>query len=70
MLILLTDHLTRLYTGFNVFSYLTMRAILSALTALVKKWKSGEGWKPGATSSRQLDICADDLATLLRETGA
>ena len=33
MLILLTEHLTRLYTGFNVFSYLTMRAILSALTA-------------------------------------
>jgi phospho-N-acetylmuramoyl-pentapeptide-transferase len=35
MLMLLTEHLTRFYSGFNVFSYLTMRAILSALTALV-----------------------------------
>ena len=32
---LLTEYLTRFYTGFNVFNYLTMRAILSALTALV-----------------------------------
>src|SRR5690606_16063114 len=31
----LTEHLTRYYSGFNVFNYLTMRAILSALTALV-----------------------------------
>lgn len=35
MLMHLTEHLTRYYTGFNVFNYLTMRAILSALTALV-----------------------------------
>ena len=35
MLILVTEYLTRFYTGFNVFSYLTMRAILGALTALV-----------------------------------
>jgi phospho-N-acetylmuramoyl-pentapeptide-transferase len=41
MLILLTDHLTRLYSGFNVFSYLTMRAILSALTALVLSFAVG-----------------------------
>ncbi|HVY66024.1 MAG TPA: phospho-N-acetylmuramoyl-pentapeptide-transferase [Gammaproteobacteria bacterium] len=41
MLILLADHLTRLYTGFNVFSYLTMRAILSALTALVLSFAVG-----------------------------
>ena len=41
MLILLADHLTRLYTGFNVFSYLTMRAILSALTALVLSFAMG-----------------------------
>jgi phospho-N-acetylmuramoyl-pentapeptide-transferase len=41
MLILLTEHLTRLYSGFNVFSYLTMRAILSALTALVLSFAFG-----------------------------
>jgi phospho-N-acetylmuramoyl-pentapeptide-transferase len=41
MLILVTDHLTRLYSGFNVFSYLTMRAILSALTALVLSFAFG-----------------------------
>ena len=35
MLMLLTERLTSLYSGFNVFSYLTMRAILGALTALV-----------------------------------
>src|SRR5690606_22220781 len=35
MLMHLTDHLTRYYSGFNLFNYLTMRAILSALTALV-----------------------------------
>src|SRR5690606_31711329 len=31
----LTERLTHYYSGFNVFNYLTMRAILSALTALV-----------------------------------
>src|SRR5918993_1020070 len=41
MLIYLTDHLTQLYSGFNVFSYLTMRAILSALTALVLSFAFG-----------------------------
>ena len=41
MLMLLTEHLTRLYSGFNVFSYLTMRAILSALTALVLSFAMG-----------------------------
>jgi len=35
MLIWLTEYLTQFYSGFNVFSYLTTRAILSALTALV-----------------------------------
>lgn len=35
MLIYLSEYLTRFYSGFNVFNYLTMRAILSALTALV-----------------------------------
>ncbi len=35
MLLYLTTWLTRFETGFNVFSYLTMRAILGALTALL-----------------------------------
>jgi len=30
----LTQHLTRFYSGFNVFSYLTLRAILAVVTAL------------------------------------
>ncbi len=41
MLILVTEYLTRYYTGFNVFSYLTTRAILSALTALVLSFAIG-----------------------------
>jgi phospho-N-acetylmuramoyl-pentapeptide-transferase len=35
VLIILTDYLTRFESAFNVFSYLTMRAIMSALTALL-----------------------------------
>ena len=35
MLFYLTQYLSEFETGFNVFSYLTMRAILGALTALV-----------------------------------
>lgn len=35
MLIWLAEWLTQFYSGFNVFSYLTMRAILSTLTALL-----------------------------------
>ncbi len=34
MLLYLTDYLGQLYSGFNVFGYLTFRAILGALTAL------------------------------------
>ncbi len=34
MLLLLTDYLTQYYSGFNVFQYLTLRAILGVLTAL------------------------------------
>lgn len=34
MLLLFTDYLTRYYSGFNVFQYLTLRAILGVLTAL------------------------------------
>lgn len=35
MLIWLADWLTQFESGFNVFSYLTLRAILSTLTALL-----------------------------------
>ena len=35
MLLYLTDFLTQFISGFNVFSYITMRAIMGALTALV-----------------------------------
>jgi phospho-N-acetylmuramoyl-pentapeptide-transferase len=35
MLLYLTEYLTRFYTGFNVFQYLTLRAILGVLTALL-----------------------------------
>jgi phospho-N-acetylmuramoyl-pentapeptide-transferase len=35
MLLYLTEYLAQFESGFNVFSYLTMRAILGALTALV-----------------------------------
>src|SRR5688572_16835443 len=41
MLIYVTEYLTELYTGFNVFSYLTTRAILGALTALVLSFAFG-----------------------------
>ncbi|MCJ8273582.1 MAG: phospho-N-acetylmuramoyl-pentapeptide-transferase, partial [Psychrosphaera sp.] len=34
MLVWLTEYLTQYYSAFNVFSYLTLRAILSVLTAL------------------------------------
>ncbi|MEJ2529176.1 MAG: phospho-N-acetylmuramoyl-pentapeptide-transferase [Gammaproteobacteria bacterium] len=35
MLLYLAEYLSKFYTGFNVFQYLTLRAILGALTALV-----------------------------------
>jgi len=41
MLIYLTEYLTRFHSGFNVFGYLTLRAILSALTALVLSFALG-----------------------------
>jgi phospho-N-acetylmuramoyl-pentapeptide-transferase len=41
MLMLLTERLTALYSGFNVFSYQTMRAILGALTALTMSFALG-----------------------------
>ncbi len=41
MLIHVTNYLTQFYSGFNVFSYLTTRAILGALTALVLSFAIG-----------------------------
>jgi len=41
MLMLLTEYLTQYYSGFNVFSYQTMRAILGALTALTMSFALG-----------------------------
>ena len=35
MLLWLTEYLQQYYSGFNVFGYLTLRAILGVLTALV-----------------------------------
>ncbi|ACS84456.1 phospho-N-acetylmuramoyl-pentapeptide-transferase [Musicola paradisiaca] len=35
MLVWLAEHLVKIYSGFNVFSYLTFRAIVSLLTALI-----------------------------------
>jgi phospho-N-acetylmuramoyl-pentapeptide-transferase len=35
MLVWLAEYLTQFYSGFNVFSYLTFRAILSVLTAMI-----------------------------------
>ncbi|MGS9184091.1 phospho-N-acetylmuramoyl-pentapeptide-transferase, partial [Salmonella enterica subsp. enterica serovar Infantis] len=35
MLVWLSEHLVKYYSGFNVFSYLTVRAIVSLLTALL-----------------------------------
>ena len=41
MLIYLTEYLTQYFTAFNVFGYITMRAILSALTALILSFALG-----------------------------
>ncbi|MFQ5546977.1 MAG: phospho-N-acetylmuramoyl-pentapeptide-transferase [Woeseia sp.] len=41
MLLYLTEYLMRFESGFNVFSYLTLRAILGALTALILSFLIG-----------------------------
>ena len=41
MMIYVTDYLTAFHSGFNVFGYLTMRAILGALTALALFFSMG-----------------------------
>ena len=42
MLVYVMEYLERFHTGFNVFGYLTMRAILSALTALTISFIVGQ----------------------------
>ena len=41
VLLYLTNYLTQFESGFNVFNYLTLRAILGALTALVLSFVVG-----------------------------
>jgi phospho-N-acetylmuramoyl-pentapeptide-transferase len=41
MLLLLTEYLARFHPAFNVFSYLTLRAILGVLTALIFSFLAG-----------------------------
>jgi phospho-N-acetylmuramoyl-pentapeptide-transferase len=41
MLLLLSKHLTPYFSGFNVFNYLTLRAILAALTSLLLSFLIG-----------------------------
>ena len=53
MLLYLTQHLVPLYSGFNVFSYLTLRAILAALTALVFSFLVGP-WMIRKLTARQI----------------
>jgi phospho-N-acetylmuramoyl-pentapeptide-transferase len=43
MLYLAAEYLTRFVTGFNLFTYITMRAIMGALTALVLSLMLGPG---------------------------
>ncbi|HSN71382.1 MAG TPA: phospho-N-acetylmuramoyl-pentapeptide-transferase [Steroidobacteraceae bacterium] len=53
MLLYLTQHLVPFYSGFNVFSYLTLRAILAALTALAFSFMFGP-WMIRRLSARQI----------------
>ena len=41
MLVYLADHLSQYYSGFNVFQYLTLRAIFGVLTALLLSFVIG-----------------------------
>jgi phospho-N-acetylmuramoyl-pentapeptide-transferase len=50
MLLLLSEYLSQFYSGFNVFQYLTLRAILGTMTAL------GIALVIGPTMIRQLSF--------------
>jgi phospho-N-acetylmuramoyl-pentapeptide-transferase len=41
MFLFLADHLTNLFSGFNAFTYITLRAIMGALTALIMSFVLG-----------------------------
>ncbi|MDC0404456.1 phospho-N-acetylmuramoyl-pentapeptide-transferase, partial [Porticoccaceae bacterium] len=41
MLVWLSEYLQQFYPAFNVLSYLTLRAILAVLTALIFSWWAG-----------------------------
>ena len=60
MLLYLTKYLAQFESGFNVFNYLTMRAILGALTALVLSFVIGP--KMIAKLLRRVDIIPPSLA--------
>jgi len=53
MLIYLTDYLTRFYSGFNVFNYLTFRAILGALTSGENVTAANDDFDPFADEGDQ-----------------
>ena len=59
MLVHLTEYLEQYYSGFNVFGYQTMRAIMGALTALQQ---SHRGSLPGQL--RAFGIQGDGLGRL------
>ncbi len=70
MLLYLTNYLAQFESGFNVFSYLTMRAILGALTALVLSFVIGPRMI-AKLSSNQVGqpIRADGTVTHLPKAG-
>jgi phospho-N-acetylmuramoyl-pentapeptide-transferase len=70
MLYLLTQRLTELYTGFNVFSYLTLRAILAALTALILSFVFGP-WMIRAFTEKQIgqQVRSDGPQSHLKKKG-
>jgi phospho-N-acetylmuramoyl-pentapeptide-transferase len=60
MLYLLTQHLTGLYSGFNVFSYLTLRAILACISSLVFALLIGPSMIAGLSKYQIGQVVRDD----------
>ena len=56
MLLYFTQQLTELYAGFRLFNYLTFRAILGALTALVLSFLIGP-WMIRTFTEKQIAEC-------------
>ena len=63
MLYLLTQKLTPLYSAFNVFGYLTLRAILAALTALLISFLVGP-WMIRTFAEKQIGQRVIDQASV------